>query len=61
MDAFVIAEGRLRTPDEAAEAIRYGADSVVVGSAITRIENITAWFSNAIEDAAETPNTLPGS
>ena len=61
MDTFVISEGRVRTPDEAAEAIRNGADSVVVGSAITRIENITAWFSDAIEGAAETTNTQFGS
>lgn len=53
MDAFVVAEGRFRTPDEAAEAIKYGADSVVVGSAITRIEHITSWFSHAIAGAAE--------
>lgn len=51
LDAFVIAEGRFRTPDEAGEAIRYGANSVVVGSAITRIENVTGWFADAIEDA----------
>ena len=52
LDAYVIAEGRFRTPDEAGEAISCGADSVVVGSAITRIENVTGWFSDAIEDAA---------
>jgi N-acylglucosamine-6-phosphate 2-epimerase len=51
LDAYVIAEGRFRTPDEAAEAIRCGANSVVVGSAITRIENVTGWFSDAIDDA----------
>jgi N-acylglucosamine-6-phosphate 2-epimerase len=53
MDTFVIAEGRIRTPDEAAEAISHGANSVVVGSAITRVEHITSWFSAAIADAAE--------
>ena len=51
MDTFVIAEGRIRAPGEAAAAIRHGADSVVVGSAITRIEHITSWFSDGIEDA----------
>ncbi len=51
LDAYVIAEGRIRTPDEAAEAISCGANSVVVGSAITRIENVTEWFSDAIEAA----------
>lgn len=54
MNSFVIAEGRFRTPAEAAEAIKHGADSVVVGSAITRIERITSWFSEAIADASET-------
>jgi N-acylglucosamine-6-phosphate 2-epimerase len=54
MDTFVIAEGRFRTPDEAAEAIKIGADAVVVGSAITRVENITTWFSDAIAEAADT-------
>jgi len=55
LGAFVIAEGRFRTPDEAAEAIRHGADSIVVGSAITRIEHVTAWFSDAIREAADAP------
>lgn len=54
MDSFVIAEGRFHTPGEAAEAIKIGADAVVVGSAITRVENITTWFSDAIAEAAET-------
>ena len=53
LDTFVVAEGRIRTPDEAAEAIRHGANSVVVGSAITRVEHITGWFSDAIEGASE--------
>jgi putative N-acetylmannosamine-6-phosphate epimerase len=53
MDVFVIAEGRIRTPIEAAEAINCGAQSVVVGSAITRVEHITSWFSDAIEEAFE--------
>ena len=51
LDAYVVAEGRFRTPDEAGEAISCGANSVVIGSAITRIENVTGWFSDAIEDA----------
>ncbi len=55
MDVFVIAEGRYRTPDEAAAAIQSGADSVVVGSAITRVEYITEWFSNAIANAVAVP------
>ena len=54
----VIAEGRIRVPEQAAEAIRLGAHGVVVGSAITRPEHITHWFADAIataRDAASRP------
>jgi N-acetylmannosamine-6-phosphate 2-epimerase/N-acetylmannosamine kinase len=44
----VIAEGRVRTPEEAAEAMRRGAHAVVVGSAITRPELATEWFAQAV-------------
>ena len=44
----VIAEGRIRTPQQAAEAMRLGAFAVVVGSAITRPEHVTEWFATAI-------------
>lgn len=44
----VIAEGRLRTPEQAAAAIRAGAMAVVVGSAITRPEHVTGWFRDAV-------------
>ena len=44
----VVAEGRIRTPSEAAEALRRGAWSVVVGSAITRPEHVVAWFRDAM-------------
>lgn len=47
----VFAEGRLRTPAQAQAAIQAGASAVVVGSAITRIEHITAWFVEAIAKA----------
>lgn len=47
----VIAEGRLRTPEQAALALRKGAFGVTVGSAITRIEHITEWFANAMRQA----------
>jgi N-acetylmannosamine-6-phosphate 2-epimerase / N-acetylmannosamine kinase len=53
MDAFVIAEGRYHGPDQAAQAIRHGADAVVVGSAITRTEHVTEWFSTAIRAARQ--------
>ncbi len=47
----VVAEGRLRTPAEAAQALSQGAFAVTVGSAITRIEHITKWFLDAMTSA----------
>jgi N-acylglucosamine-6-phosphate 2-epimerase len=44
----VIAEGRIATPAQAAEAISLGAFAVVVGSAITRPALITASFVKAM-------------
>lgn len=48
---FVIAEGRYRTPAQAAAAISAGATAVVAGSAITRPEHVTSWFAAAIASA----------
>jgi N-acylglucosamine-6-phosphate 2-epimerase len=45
---FVMAEGRINTPDLAAGAIEAGADAVTVGSALTRLEVVTGWFVNAV-------------
>lgn len=47
--ALVMAEGRFNTPMLAAEALINGADCVTVGSAITRIEHIVGWFSDAVQ------------
>ncbi len=44
------AEGRLNSPAEAARAMQLGARFVVVGSAITRPEVITGWFSQALRN-----------
>ena len=44
----VIAEGRIRTPDEARAALEAGAFAVVVGGAITRPQWITAQFAAGI-------------
>lgn len=44
----VIAEGNVRTPAQAAAALRLGAHAVVVGSAITRPEHVTRWFLDEI-------------
>lgn len=45
----VIAEGRYNSPALAASAIDHGAWAVTVGSAITRIEHICHWFSDAVK------------
>ena len=45
---WVVAEGRLRTPAQASQALREGARAVTVGSAITRVEHITSWFAQAL-------------
>ncbi|MGV8909849.1 MAG: N-acetylmannosamine-6-phosphate 2-epimerase [Propionicimonas sp.] len=44
LDIPVFAEGRIGTPDQAAEALRRGAWAVVVGGAITRPGAITSGF-----------------
>ena len=44
----VMAEGRLRTPEQARAAIERGAWCVTIGSAITRLEHITGWFVEAV-------------
>lgn len=48
----VNAEGRLHTPEQAAEAMRRGAWCVTIGSALTRTEHATGWFRDAIGRAA---------
>lgn len=47
----VIAEGRFWTPEEVCQAIRLGAHAVVVGTAITNPEVITARFVRALQEA----------
>jgi N-acylglucosamine-6-phosphate 2-epimerase len=47
----VIAEGRIATPEQAVHALALGAHAVVVGSAITRPQWITASFVEAIRKA----------
>jgi N-acylglucosamine-6-phosphate 2-epimerase len=47
----VIAEGRIRTPEEACAALDTGVLAVVVGSAITRPQWITAQFAAYIKGA----------
>lgn len=47
----VFAEGRIHTPDQARAAIRAGAHTVVVGTAITHPSTITSWYVEAIASA----------
>jgi putative N-acetylmannosamine-6-phosphate epimerase len=49
LGGFVIAEGRIRSPEQAAHALAMGANAVVVGSAITRTEHIVSWYKDAID------------
>lgn len=49
-DVPVICEGRVHTPQQAAEVIAAGAHSVVVGTAITHPTSITSWFIDAINN-----------
>jgi len=44
LDVPVVAEGRIATPEQAAQALALGAFAVVVGSAITRPQWITVQF-----------------
>lgn len=47
----VVAEGRIHTPEHAAQAMRLGAHAVVVGTAITHPSTITGWFAEAVRSA----------
>ncbi|PNQ05630.1 hypothetical protein RM69_03820 [Mesotoga sp. SC_NapDC3] len=47
----VIAEGHIRTPEQAGEAIKAGAFAVVVGKAITMPSEITKWFVDEIKSS----------
>ncbi len=57
LGAPLFAEGRYNTPALAAAAIDAGAHAVVVGTAITRPDTITAWYANAIAGAASRGRT----
>lgn len=48
IDTPVVAEGRIRTPDQAAAALAAGAWTVVVGTAITHPTTITSWFTRRL-------------
>lgn len=48
LGSFVMAEGRYNTPDLAALALASGANSVTVGTALTRLEVMTSTFVSAM-------------
>ncbi|CAN0656408.1 putative N-acetylmannosamine-6-phosphate epimerase (plasmid) [Nitratireductor aquimarinus] len=48
----VVAEGCIRLPRHAGEALKAGARLVVVGSAITRPEHVTSWFRTDMDAGA---------
>ncbi|APT84964.1 N-acetylmannosamine-6-phosphate 2-epimerase [Corynebacterium aquilae] len=45
------AEGRYHTPELAAEAMRLGADTCIIGTAITDVSFVTKQFATAVEAA----------
>lgn len=49
-DAAVICEGRIHTPQDAADAMNAGAFAVIVGTGITHPTSITSWFKDAVEN-----------
>lgn len=54
----VFAEGRIPTPDAAATALRLGATAVVVGSAITHPQSITARFVHSTSAVTHTEDSI---
>ncbi|MDG6894880.1 N-acetylmannosamine-6-phosphate 2-epimerase [Volucribacter amazonae] len=48
---WVMAEGRYNSPELAKIAIEIGANAVTVGSALTRLEHIVSWFTQAVKSA----------
>jgi N-acylglucosamine-6-phosphate 2-epimerase len=53
----LIAEGRIWTPEEAIKALELGAYAVVVGTAITRPQEITKRFAESIRKAVKYAGT----
>jgi N-acylglucosamine-6-phosphate 2-epimerase len=49
----VVMEGHITHPDEVRRALGLGATAVVVGSAITRPQTITARFVEATQDLSK--------
>ena len=56
----VLAEGRIEDPAQATEALQAGAFAVIVGTAITRPEAITARFARALQRHVEVTTDADG-
>ncbi len=50
LERFVVCEGGIKTPHQVGEALRAGADSVVVGTAITNIDWLVQQFAAAVQE-----------
>lgn len=50
VDLPVLAEGRIRTTEQARACLQAGAYAVVVGTAITHPTSITRWFAEALQE-----------
>ncbi len=59
VSAPIIAEGRITTPAQAAEAVRRGAWAVCVGKAITAPQFITGLFVQALRDVPMVDEQFP--
>lgn len=55
----VIVEGRIHTPDQAAQALAAGGYAVCVGTAITHPTTITGWFQHALDDGCGAARAVP--
>jgi len=50
-----IAEGRIHSPEDARRALECGAFAVTIGSALTRLEHLTARYVQALEGLNQNP------
>lgn len=55
LGAFVMAEGRINTPEQAKRAMMAGANAVTVGTSLTRLEIITGEFVRSLNFARSNP------
>lgn len=53
LGAFIICEGKIRTAEDANKAFENGADSIVIGKAVTSPVSITNWFVQQTEKAGK--------